>query len=359
MCHSSGMVQSNTFVPLGTSVNTISIEVMTLDALQQHLHTIPEHPEWIPYRTSYYTNDWGFCISHETYSNLAAGDYEVFIDASLKPGSLTYAEFVIEGTTNEEIVFFTHTCHPSLCNDNLSGIAVNTLLAKTLKKYSLKYTYRFIFAPATIGSITWLNKNLETLTKIKAGLIISVIGDRGDLHYKLSRNGNSYIDYVMQCVLQSSGKNHSILDFIPYGYDERQFCSPGFNLPMGRLTRTPNGCYPEYHTSADNLDFVCCKSMGDSLHTLFETIEVIENDVTFQNTCPFGEPNLGKRDLYPSKGGYQSVSDQVLTMLWILNLSDSSNSLIDIAQRSKINIRLIIDAAKKLHESELLIPVTL
>jgi len=333
-------------------------DVMSLDALKEHLHSIPEHPSWIPYRTSYYKKDWGFCISHNTYCELTEGDYEVNIDSTLQPGSLTYGEFVIEGESNEEIIFFSHTCHPSLCNDNLSGIAVSTLLAKTLMNYKLKYTYRFIFAPATIGSITWLNKNAHRLKRIKAGLVLSVIGDRGNLHYKLSRNSNHYIDKVMKSVLKESGKEHSILEFIPYGYDERQFCSPGFDLPVGRLTRTPNGCYPEYHTSADNLDFVSSQSMGDSLHTLLESIEIIENDFVFQNTCPFGEPNLGKRGLYPSKGGYQSVSDQVLAMLWVLNQSDSKNSLLDIAEKSNIDFNNILAAAKKLQKSGLLVQVT-
>lgn len=329
-------------------------KTLSLEDLQPHLHSLPEHPDWIPYRTTYYNPDWGFCISENQRKQLNAGEYHVVIDSTLENGSLTYAESYIKGQRDEEILFFAHTCHPSLCNDNLSGVSIAWALSRILANYPLKYSYRFLFAPATIGSISWLSKNRSMLDRIKAGLVISVCGDCGNLHYKKSRTENAYIDRVVQHTLESSGRPHSILPFSPWGYDERQFASPGINLPVGRLTRTPNGEYPEYHSSADDLSLVQPEFLGDTLDCYLEIIETIENDAIYQNLAPFGEPQLGKRGLYNKMGGFQNVKQSTLAMLWLLNQSDGTQSLLDISQRSGIRFSILADTARILMSQDLL-----
>ncbi len=227
-------------------------QTMPLPQLKEHLFTLPEHPDWIPYRTSYYTENWGFCLSDTVLQTLEDGEYEVYIDTSLEDGHLTYGEYYLPGETDDEVLFSCHICHPSLCNDNLSGVALATFLAHHLKSLPRRYSYRFVFIPGTIGSITWLSLNRCRIPHIKHGLVVSGVGDAGAMTYKKSRQGNAEIDQIVTHVLQHSGQPYSIEEFSPYGYDERQYCSPGFNLPVGRLTRTPFGKYPEYHTSADN-----------------------------------------------------------------------------------------------------------
>lgn len=327
---------------------------MSLSELRPQLHTLPEHPDWIPYRTSYYKENWGFCLSHRRLQTMQEGTYEVVIDSSLKNGSLTYAECLVTGATADEVLIFSHICHPALCNDNLSGIALSTLLAKFLGHQSLRYSYRFVFAPATIGSITWLSRNEKNLNLIKHGLVLSVAGDRGKLHYKKSRRGNAEIDRAVMYVLRQSGNDFKILDFVPYGYDERQFCSPGINLPVGRLTRTPNGCYEEYHTSADDLTLVSPEALADSFETCVSVIELLENNVRYLNTSPKGEPQLGKRGLYRGLGGYQDIGEKEFAMLWILNMSDGQNSLLDIAEHSGLRFSLLVSAAQELRSVGLL-----
>jgi aminopeptidase-like protein len=228
---------------------------MSLEELKKHIYTLPEHPDWIPYRTSYYRERWGFCLSENQLTEMTDGEYEVCVDSTLEPGHLTYGESVIDGETKEEILLSCHVCHPSLCNDNLSGVALLAFLAKHLQPLSLRYTYRFLFIPGTIGSIAWLCLNEEKTERIKHGLVAACVGDSGASTYKKSRRGNAEIDQAVAHVLKTSGKEYQIVDFFPYGYDERQYCSPGFNLPVGCLMRTPHGKYPEYHTSADNLEF--------------------------------------------------------------------------------------------------------
>ena len=236
---------------------------VSLKELKEHLFTLPEHPDWIPYRTSYYKEDWGFCLSHNQFLKLKDEEYEVSIDSSLEGGHLTYGEYYIKGTTSDEVLISCHICHPSLCNDNLSGIALTCFLAKYLRHVPLKYSYRFLFIPGTIGSIVWLYLNEPNVSKIEHGLVASCVGDSGIVTYKKTRQGNTEIDRAVINVLRSSGNDYEIMDFVPYGYDERQYCSPGFNLPVGCLMRTPHGRYPEYHTSADNLDFVQPHYLGD------------------------------------------------------------------------------------------------
>src|SRR6185436_2237962 len=220
---------------------------MSLSELRPHLFSIPEHPDWIPYRTSYYRQTWGFCLTHRQLQSLPDDQYEVCIDSTLASGNLTWGEMLLPGERSDEVLLSCHSCHPSLANDNLAGMAVATYLARRLAERPRKLSYRFLFIPGTIGSITWLAKNRARVGRIKHGLVLSCLGDRGSLTYKRSRRGNALIDRAASHVLRHSG-DHTLLDFVPYGYDERQYCSPGFDLAVGCLTRTPNGKYPEYHT---------------------------------------------------------------------------------------------------------------
>ena len=307
---------------------------MPLQELKHHLYSLPDHPEWIPYRTSYYKENWGFCLSQKQLDSLEEGEYEVVIDSSLEDGHLTYGEYRIQGESDEEVLFSCHCCHPSLCNDNLSGIALTSRFAEMLKGLSLRYTYRFLFIPGAIGSITWLSKNEEVASRIKHGLVVTGVGDSGTFHYKKSRRGDAEIDRVVQYVLKHSGKPYQVRDFSPYGYDERQYCSPGFNLPVGSLTRTPHGSYPQYHTSADNLEFVSADALADSLSIYLEVVRVLENNRRYQNLNPKCEVRLGKRGLYRTIGGEIDQPLNEFALLWVLNLSDGNNSLLDISERS-------------------------
>jgi aminopeptidase-like protein len=210
---------------------------VSLGELRKHLFSLPDRPDWIPYRTSYYNETWGFCLSHRKLEALTEGEYEVCVDATLTDGHLTYGEYVIPGESSDEVLISCHICHPSLCNDNLSGVAVATFLAAQLTRGSKpRYTYRFLFIPGTIGSITWLARNEAHVQRIKHGLVVTCVGDGGRFTYKKSRRGNAEIDRVALHVLKQSGHPYVSEDFFPYGYDERQYCSPGFNLPVGCLT---------------------------------------------------------------------------------------------------------------------------
>lgn len=327
---------------------------MRLSELKEHLFTLPESPDWIPYRTSYYQKFWGFCLSHNQFLQLKDQEYEICIDASLEDGHLTYGGLFIEGESSEEILFYSHCCHPSLCNDNLSGIAVTTSLAKLLRTLSLRYSYRFIFAPGTIGSITWLALNEKNVSKIKHGLIISNVGDAGRSTYKKSRRGNAEIDRAMTHVLRHSGQDFEVMEFVPYGYDERQFCSPGFNLPVGRLTRSPNGSFPEYHTSADNLDFVKPDFLLDSFQKIVSVVNLLENNKRYLNQNPKCEPRLGTRGLYREIGGIADAGKFELALLWVLNFSDGEHYLLDIAERANLSFDAILAATAALLKCGLL-----
>jgi aminopeptidase-like protein len=325
---------------------------MSLAELKPRLHTLPEQPGVIPYRTSYYAEDWGFCLSHRALEALPDGDYEVCIDSTLAPGNLTYGECVLPGTTTDEILISVHSCHPSLANDNLSGMAVGAFLARHLAGQQRKHTLRFLFIPGTIGSITWLAEHESDARRIRHGLVLSCLGDRGPSTYKRSRRGTAAVDRAAAHVLGLAGP-HTLLDFVPYGYDERQYCSPGFDLPVGCLTRTPNGRFPEYHTSDDNLDFVTPESLEDSLNKVLAIVEILEHDRAYINLSPKCEPQLGRRGLYRNKGG-TSPKDFEMALLWVLNLSDGRHSLLDIAERAKMPFAIIRRAADALHDASLL-----
>jgi len=327
---------------------------MTLEQLQPHLITEPSYPAWVPYRTSYYKETWGFCLSHNHLAALPEGEYEVCIDSTLAAGSLTYGDLLLPGKTADEVLISCHICHPSLCNDNLSGIAIATLLAKALGTRELRYSYRVLFIPGTIGSITWLALNESRAARIKHGLVLNNLGDPGKPHYKKSRCGDAEIDRAVVHVLKHSGSDYEVLEFSPYGYDERQYCSPGFNLPVGSLTRTPHARFPQYHTSADNLDFVQPQYLADSFAKCLAVVDVLENNARYLNCKPKCEPRLGKRNLYGTVGGLRDVPDQQLALLWVLNLSDGNHSLLDIAERSGLAFGLIQSAAEALARTDLL-----
>lgn len=327
---------------------------MPLAELKTHLYSLPEQPDWIPYRTSYYNESWGFCITHKQLLSLRDGDYEVCIDTTLEPGSLTYGECFIPGETEDEVLFFSHTCHPSLCNDNLAGIALATYLARHLQGVKSRYSYRFLFAPATIGSITWLSINAAQLQRVKHGLVMAVLGDAGKMTYKKSRRGDAEIDRAVLHVLQHKQQDFGVLEFSPYGYDERQFCSPGINLPMGRLTRSPNGGYPEYHTSADDLGLMDPAALQDSFATYLAVINVLECNRRYVNLSPMCEPQLGKRGLYSKTGGHKDIGARTLALLWVLNLSDGEHSLLAIAERANLSFDIVSAAADDLRACGLL-----
>lgn len=330
---------------------------LPLSELKEHLFSLPEHPLWIPYRTSYYKENWGFCLSQQVLDRLEDGEYEVMIDTTLEDGSLTYAECFLPGEVEDEIFLSCHCCHPSLCNDNLSGMALATFLAMQIQQTRMHYSYRFVFLPGTIGAITWLALHEDCTPRIKAGLVIACVGDRGHFTYKKSRQGNAEIDQAVIHILKHSGAGFELQEFSPYGYDERQYCSPGFNLPVGSLTRTPHGRYPEYHTSADNLDFVAPEALQESYDVYRSVFDLLEHNRTYLNTNPKCEPQLGSRGLYSAIGGRSDTRQSEMAMLWVLNASDGSASLLDIANRSGMDFQQIRQAADLLLQHDLLIEV--
>ncbi|GHA46443.1 peptidase M28 [Streptomyces tauricus] len=327
---------------------------MPLAELREHLYTLPDQPTLIPYRTSYYEPKWGFCLAQETLDALPDGDYEVCIDSTLADGHLTYAEHVIPGQVPDEVIVSCHVCHPSLANDNLAGIAVATFLARQLAEETPYYTYRFIFAPGTVGAITWLARNAERIERVKHGLVLACAGDSGQLNYKRSRRGDAEIDRVLRHVLSASERPHRIAEFTPYGYDERQYCSPGFDLGVGSLSRTPYAGYPEYHTSADNPDFVSPEAMADTLAVCREAFAVLDRNRTYVNLSPYGEPQLGRRGLYDSLGGRSDAKQAQMAMLWVLSLSDGEHSLLDVAERAALPFDTVAVAADALHGAGLI-----
>jgi aminopeptidase-like protein len=327
---------------------------MPLAELRPHLSSIPEHPTWIPYRTSYYKEAWGFCVSHEQLLALEEDHYEVCIDSSLTDGQLTYGECYLPGATTDEILISCHICHPSLCNDNLSGVSVATFLAGELAKRPRRYSYRFLFIPGTIGAIAWLARNQAAASRVKHGLVLTCVGDAGGFHYKKSRRGDADIDRAMAHVLRQGQTPHDILDFSPYGYDERQFCSPGFNLPVGCLMRSVWGEFPQYHTSADDLSFVQPAALAESLRVCLAAMDLLEHNRVYRNTNPCCEPALGRRGLYRTTGG-EGIGNENLARLWVLNLSDGDHTLLDIAERSGMSFTLIRDAATELADHGLLV----
>ena len=327
---------------------------VTLDELKNHLFTLPEHPDWIPYRTSYYNENWGFCMCHNQFLDLKEDNYEVCIDASLEDGYLTYGEYYIKGAKSDEVLISTHICHPSMCNDNLSGIVLAVFLAKHLSRLPMKYSYRLLFIPGTIGSIAWLYLNEREVSKIKYGLVAACVGDSGKFSYKKTRRQEADINRIVAQVFNDSEVEFRMIEFFPYGYDERQYCSPGFDLPVGCLMRTPHGQFPEYHTSADNLAFVTPEALFESLSIYIEVMNIIEHNKIYLTKNPKCEPQLGKRGLYALIEKHADRQNFQLSLFWVLNLSDGRNSLLEIAKRSGLKFALIKESADALVEHGLL-----
>jgi aminopeptidase-like protein len=330
---------------------------LSLSELQEHLYSLPEQPKVIPYRTSYYVERWGFCLAHEVRESLPEGTYEAVVDTTLEDGHLTYGELLLRGESTDEMLISTHVCHPSLANDNLSGIAVATFLAEILGRVRHRWSYRFLFVPGTIGSITWLARNPDCPRRVRAGLVAANLGDAGGFHYKRSFRGNATIDHAVERALGAVGEDVGFEPFAPYGYDERQYSSPAFRLPIGSLTRTPYGRYPEYHTSADDLSFLRPEALGGSLAAYLAVASILDGCRRYRSTNPAGEPQLGKRGLYRTTGGSDSGRERELALLWVLSLGDGEHSLLDAAVRSGLPLERIEGAASELRAARLLTDV--
>ena len=333
---------------LGYSV-PVDLEV-TRDELLEHVFTDPRNPDRVPYRTSYWAERWGFCMTQREVDSLPDGEYRAFVDSTLADGSLTYGEVRLDGSSPRTVLLTTTVCHPALANDNLSGIVLTAALARALGTQRLQHSYRLVWSPGTIGPLCWLHHNRELVGEIAHGLAISCVGDRGGITYKRSRRGDTGTDRAAEVVLRYQ-PDATLLDWSPYGGDERQFCSPGFDLPFGAFSRSPADAFAEYHSSDDDLSVVTPEALSDSYRTLLAIIDVFERNATYVNSSPYGEPQLGRRGLYRSVGGGTS---QETAYLWLLSLSDGSTSLADIALRSGIPFDDVADAADRLVEKGLL-----
>jgi aminopeptidase-like protein len=329
---------------------------MSLEELKEHIHTLPDQPHLIPYRTSYHNAAWGFCLAHEELRALPDGEYDVCIDSELKPGQLDYGEFFHRGASEREFLLTTHICHPSLANDNCSGLALLALLAREISRRETHYSYRFLFAPGTLGALAWLTRNEKRVGLVDHGLVVSCVGDGGGPTYKRSRRGDAFIDRAMAHVLSHCDGRPVVKPFSPYGYDERQYCSPGFDMPVGLFQNSAFGTFPEYHTSADDLSFIRPEHLARSYRLTMEAINIVEGEWVPLNLSPKGEPQLGRRGLYSAIGGDKARAEAAMAMLWVLNLSDGRHGLLDMAERSGLAFADIASAARILRENGLLEP---
>jgi aminopeptidase-like protein len=321
--------------------------IVTRSELAEHIHTLPDQPDLIPYRTGYFANTWGFCLPHCLWETMSDPEYRIIVDSTIAPGSLTYGELLVPGQSQDEVLISVHCCHPSLANDNLSGIAVATQLASNILGENRRLSYRFLFLPATIGAITWLSRNQEVAGRIKAGLVLTCLGDPGDFHYKRSRQDNAEIDRLVVRVMKDRGLSVVELPFAPFGYDERQYGSPGFNMPVGCFMRSPNGGFPEYHTSADNLSLVRSESLAESLSVLSDILKALDANVVYSRLDGRGEPQLGRRGLYRMISGQTSTGGATQEALnWVLNLADGKHSLLDMSERSNLSFSTIASASQ-------------
>lgn len=320
--------------------------------LMKHVHTLPSMPRAIPYLTSYYQERWGFCVEQRRLSEFRDKRYEVVIDSTLKKGHLTIGEGFIKGRTNNEILLSTYICHPSMANNELSGPIVQTLIYKHLlkRKRNLKYSYRFLYLPETIGAIVYLSRYGRRMKKkVKAGYVITCVGDDAPFTYKKSRRGDSLADRAALNVLRASSKPYRVVDWFPSGSDERQYGSPGFDLPVGSLMRSMYGTYKEYHTSLDNRSFIKEKAIAESAQTYLNIIEGLEVNDVYINQHPNCEPQLGKRGLYPTLGSQREIDGSVKKIMWLLGFGDGKHDVLDIADK------LALPAASLKPEVELLL----
>jgi aminopeptidase-like protein len=324
--------------------------VLPLDELRSHVFTHRDDPDLVPYRTSYWEEQWGFCMTRHQLESLEEGNYHVVIDADLEPGSLTFGEMVVPGAMDAEFLLSTYVCHPALANDNLSGVVLLWALARTLAIQELVHTYRLLWSPGTLGPLCWLERNHDRLDRIRNGLVISCVGDPGPLRYKRSRRSNALVDRAAAHIVHRQ-PGGIVSDWHPTGGDERQFCSPGFDLPVGVLSRTPHGLFREYHSSADDLDLVTAEALASSFRAALEIVDVVETNGWYRNLAPFGEPQLGRRGLYQS---VPDGSNPESALLWVLSLSDGEHDLLQIAERSGIPFEEVREAAAALEGHDLL-----
>ena len=329
--------------------------VVDREELRSHLHTLPDRPELIPHRTSYFTPTWGFCTTQREADALVPGDYEVVVDTELFDGSLTYAEAVFPGEEDQEVLLVTHTCHPSLANDNLSGIAALIEVGRVLAQRRSRFTHRLLFVPATIGSIAWLARNQPVVDRVHCGLVITGFGDRGGFTYKRSRRGDTVVDRAAEVVV-GRRDGARLLDWYPFGYDERQFCSPGYDLAVGRLTRSLHGTFPEYHTSGDDPSFVDPAQVIAGAEVVLDLLAAIEANGSHRNLAPYGEPRLGPRGLFGATGGGLDRAAHEQAVMWVLSLSDGDHDLVSIAAASGLDVAVVADAASQLTAAGLLGP---
>jgi aminopeptidase-like protein len=328
--------------------------VVEREELLAHLHGLPDHPDWIPYRTSFYREAWGFCAAQRVIDGLTEPRYRVRIDADLRDGSLTYGEVVLPGAVTDEVLLTTLVCHPGMANDNVSGMVVLTAVGAWLASAPRRLSYRLLFLPGTLGSITWLARHADALPPIRHGLTIAGIGDRGAHTWKRTEAEDAPIDRAVALAMRDAGASFELLPFSPWGYDERQFNSPGFRLPVGLLMRTPHGRYAEYHTSADDLSFIDPGRLAESIELVRSIVGILERDRVVHSLAPMGEPQLGRRGLYAPVGGGTGRAPDQLSMLWVLNQADGRRSLVDIAMRSGLPFAAIADAADTLAAAGLL-----
>lgn len=325
--------------------------------LDEHLHSLPERPEATPYRTSYFERTWGFCLPHDVRTTIEPGaTYEVVIDSTFdESGSLTYGEVLVPGSEGgAEILVSTYVCHPSLANDNVSGIVVAAGLAHHLQPGALRHDVRIIFTPSGVGALAWLAANESDLDRIVGGLVVACVGDAGPLSYKRSRRGGTVVDRAATLVTNKRGG--SVRDFVPWGTDERQFCSPGFDLPMGVLNRTPNGMYDAYHTSDDDLDLISGPQLAEALDALSEIIYAIDAN---RRPCRIegrGEPQLSRHAIEAAMTGdlLHGADRRKEVMFWLLNLADGAHDLLEVAERTDVPISVVADVAGVLEDAGLL-----
>ena len=342
---------------------------VTYNELIKNIYTLQNRPKSIPYRTSYYEKKWGFCMTNEQFLQLNPNEtYHVFIDSEFKTnGSLTYGETYLKGKSEKEYLISTYICHPSLANDNLSGIVLTTLLADHLSRINLKHNYRIIFIPETIGAIAYLSRNMNELGNVKGGYVITTVAGKGKIGYKESFIKNSEIDNSIILALQ--GEDFIKYNFAPDGSDERQFSSPGFRIPMASVTKDKYYEYEQYHNSDDNLDFISAEGLMKTLNFYKEAIEILELNETYYRKNPYCEFQLGKYGLYPNTGGainqkvnsdeLENYSNQFIDALgWLSFKCDGNNSLIDIAIESKINIGILSETANKMKKKGLLFEIS-